>query len=135
MPVLHVFCVVGVSAGKGMKPFPALGALLAKAPRVYRSLRSLRLGEKNIPREKGLSQRRGERQGSAEGMHALAPLAAWREKISRGKKASRKGAENAKAAQGCACLSALCGLARKNIPREKVSRKGAENAKECTIHV
>ena len=67
----------------------------------------------------GLSQRRGERQGSAEGMHALAPLAAWREKISRGKKASRKGAENAKAAQGNACLSALSGLARKNIPREE----------------
>ena len=48
-------------------------------------LRPLRLGEKNIPREMRLSQRRGERQGSAEGMHALAPFAAWREKISREK--------------------------------------------------
>ena len=65
MPVLHVFCVVGVSAGKGMKPFPALGALLAKAPRVYRSLRPLRLGEKNIPREMRFSQSRGERKGCA----------------------------------------------------------------------
>ena len=30
---------------------------------VCRSLRPLRLGEKYIPREKGLSQRRGERKG------------------------------------------------------------------------
>ena len=66
MPVLHVFCVVGVSAGKGMKPFPALGALLAKAPQGYACLSALcGLARKNIPREMRLSQRRGERQGCA----------------------------------------------------------------------
>ena len=91
MPVIHVFCVVGVSAGKGMKPFPALGALLAKAPQGYACLSALSgLARKNIPREMRLSQRRGERQGSAEGMHALAPFAAWREKISREKKSLAK---------------------------------------------
>ena len=81
-----------------------------------------------------LSQRRGERQGCAEGYACLSALSGLARKNIPREKGSRKGAENAKAPRGYACLSALSGLARK-ISLEKVSRKGAGIAKECTIHV
>ena len=80
----------------------------------------------------GLSQRRGERQGSAGVCRSLRPLRLGEKKTL--EKVSRKGAEDAKAPLGYASLSALSGLARK-ISLEKVSRKGAGIAKECTIHV
>ena len=75
MPVLHVFCVVGVSAGKGMKPFPALGALLAKAPQGYACLSALCGLARKISRGKKASRKGAENAKAAQGYACLSGLA------------------------------------------------------------
>ena len=83
-----------------------------------------------------LSQRRGEREGSA-GYAGLCDLSGLARKDSRKEIISlacclfsRKGAENAKAAQGIQILATLVAW-REKTSREEGSRKGAKGAKEC----